>query len=246
VSLGERTLPRLRATTDELPGLPSSFSAAVACGALQFPDALNLVKLRGECMEQAHPLATVMLAIEDSTSAKRSQRYNELGADAEVYARTQRRRTDRPVRRIAHQQLRTSVNGARAPEIGDEACRRTAALNSCRRLDAAITITLSGPDIAYYNARAPIDAKAQDSKDLTVIHAAVDGESSPCCYNSACGFFVERPGSLSRLVTLRSTNARPYLLRTLLDRIAQHCKRSRGHILLQINCGCRKPRGSRA
>jgi malonate decarboxylase epsilon subunit len=40
-----------------------AFGAAVACGALSFADALPLVKLRGECMEQAYPRGYGMAAI---------------------------------------------------------------------------------------------------------------------------------------------------------------------------------------
>lgn len=40
-----------------------AFGAAVACGALSFADALPLVKLRGECMEQAYPQGYGMAAI---------------------------------------------------------------------------------------------------------------------------------------------------------------------------------------
>jgi malonate decarboxylase epsilon subunit len=40
-----------------------AFGAAVACGALGFADALALVNLRGECMEQAYPKGYGMAAI---------------------------------------------------------------------------------------------------------------------------------------------------------------------------------------
>ena len=40
-----------------------AFGAAVACGVLSFADALPLVKLRGECMEQAYPQGYGMAAI---------------------------------------------------------------------------------------------------------------------------------------------------------------------------------------
>jgi malonate decarboxylase epsilon subunit len=40
-----------------------AFGAAVACGALSFADALPLVKLRGECMEEAYPHGYGMAAI---------------------------------------------------------------------------------------------------------------------------------------------------------------------------------------
>ena len=40
-----------------------AFGAAVACGALGFADALALVKIRGECMEQAYPKGYGMAAI---------------------------------------------------------------------------------------------------------------------------------------------------------------------------------------
>ncbi|MGA2191175.1 MAG: malonate decarboxylase subunit epsilon [Steroidobacteraceae bacterium] len=40
-----------------------AFGAAVACGALRYADALPLVKLRGECMEEAYPYGYGMAAI---------------------------------------------------------------------------------------------------------------------------------------------------------------------------------------
>jgi len=40
-----------------------AFGAAVACGALGFADALALVKIRGECMERAHPKGYGMAAV---------------------------------------------------------------------------------------------------------------------------------------------------------------------------------------
>jgi malonate decarboxylase epsilon subunit len=73
--------------TDATAGLSiGAFSAAVACGALQFPDALNLVKLRGECMEQAHPHGYGMLAIEGLDERQAIAAVQRVGgADAEVY-----------------------------------------------------------------------------------------------------------------------------------------------------------------
>ena len=63
-----------------------AFGAAVSCGALGFADALALVKIRGECMEQAYPKGygmAVVAGLDERQVAAIIERVG--GAHAEVY-----------------------------------------------------------------------------------------------------------------------------------------------------------------
>ena len=63
-----------------------AFGAAVACGALRFADALALVQIRGECMEQAYPKGygmAVIAGLDEREVAEILERVG--GADAQVY-----------------------------------------------------------------------------------------------------------------------------------------------------------------
>ena len=63
-----------------------AFGAAVACGALGFADALALVKIRGECMEQAYPKGYGMAAIAGLDERQVAAILGRVGgADAQVY-----------------------------------------------------------------------------------------------------------------------------------------------------------------
>jgi malonate decarboxylase epsilon subunit len=63
-----------------------AFGAAVACGALRFADALPLVKLRGECMQQAYPHGYGMAAIVGLDEQQVAAIVENLGGDAaELY-----------------------------------------------------------------------------------------------------------------------------------------------------------------
>jgi malonate decarboxylase epsilon subunit len=63
-----------------------AFGAAVACGALGFADALALVKIRGECMEQAHPKGYGMAAIVGLDERQVAAILEQAGgANAQVY-----------------------------------------------------------------------------------------------------------------------------------------------------------------
>lgn len=63
-----------------------AFGAAVACGALGFADALALVNIRGECMEQAHPKGYGMAAIAGLDQRQVAAILERVGgAAAEVY-----------------------------------------------------------------------------------------------------------------------------------------------------------------
>jgi malonate decarboxylase epsilon subunit len=63
-----------------------AFGAAVACGALGFGDALALVEIRGDCMEQAYPKGygmAVVAGLDERQVAAILERVG--GADAQIY-----------------------------------------------------------------------------------------------------------------------------------------------------------------
>lgn len=63
-----------------------AFGAAVACGALNFIDALALVKTRGECMEQTYPTGYGMAAIVGLDERQVAAVLEQVGgADAQIY-----------------------------------------------------------------------------------------------------------------------------------------------------------------
>jgi malonate decarboxylase epsilon subunit len=63
-----------------------AFGAAVACGVLGFSDALALVRLRGECMEQAYPKGYGMIAIAGLDERQVAAILERVGgADKQVY-----------------------------------------------------------------------------------------------------------------------------------------------------------------
>jgi malonate decarboxylase epsilon subunit len=63
-----------------------AFGAAVACGTLRFADALALVKIRGESMEQAYPKGYGMAAIAGLDERQVAAILEQVGgADAEIY-----------------------------------------------------------------------------------------------------------------------------------------------------------------
>jgi len=63
-----------------------AFGAAVACGALGLADALALVNIRGECMEQAHPKGYGMAAISGLDQRQVAAILERVGgASAEIY-----------------------------------------------------------------------------------------------------------------------------------------------------------------
>lgn len=72
---------------DAVAGLSvGAFGAAVACGALSFVDALPLVKLRGECMQQAYPRGYGTAAISGLDERRVAAIVERVGgAGAELY-----------------------------------------------------------------------------------------------------------------------------------------------------------------
>lgn len=82
-----RALTREGTHVDAVAGLSvGAFSAAVACDALSFADALPLVKIRGESMEQAYPQGFGMAAIVGLDERQVAAIIARVGgADAQIY-----------------------------------------------------------------------------------------------------------------------------------------------------------------
>jgi malonate decarboxylase epsilon subunit len=199
-----------------------AFGAAVACGVLSFADALPLVKLRGECMEQAYPYGYGMAAItglDEHQVAAIVERVG--GASAQIY--------------IANINAPTQivVSGAdRALDAAVETARRTGArraermavavpshcplLNAvARRLAAAMApIEMRDPQRPYVsNRRARVVYDAEGVRD-DLIHNVANAvrwhDSMSVLYELEVRLFIEPPPGrvLSRLAQQAFTEAR--------------------------------------
>jgi malonate decarboxylase epsilon subunit len=199
-----------------------AFSAAVACGALQFPDALKLVKLRGECMERAYPHGYGMLAIDGLDERQAIAAVERVGgADAEIYIAN----INAPQQIVlsgANRSLQAAANVAR--EMGARRAERLAVsvpshcplLNSVAgALDAAmLAITLSDPTIAYIdNAKARLHRESAGIREdliRNVTQTVRWHDSVTMMYERDVRVFIEMPPGriLSRLVEHAFDDAR--------------------------------------
>ena len=199
-----------------------AFGAAVACGVLSFADALPLVKLRGECMEQAYPRGYGMAAIigldEDQVTAIIERAG---GAGAQLYLAN----INAPTQIV--------VSGAdRALDAALEAARRAGArraermavsvpshcplLNAvARRLAAAMAaLEMHDPRRPYVsNRRARVVHDAQGVRD-DLIHNVANSvrwhDSMTVLYELGVRLFIEPPPGqvLSRLAQQAFADAR--------------------------------------
>jgi malonate decarboxylase epsilon subunit len=199
-----------------------AFGAAVACGVLSFADALPLVKLRGECMEQAYPRGYGMAAIvglDEPQVAAIVERVG--GARAQLYI----------AGIIAPTQI--VVSGAdRALDAALETARRTGARRAERlavtvpshcplldpvagRLAAAMAaVEMHDPQRPYVsNRRARVVQDAGGVRD-DLIHNVANAvrwhDSVTVLYELDVRLFIEPPPGqvLSRLVQQAFTDAR--------------------------------------
>ena len=199
-----------------------AFGAAVACDVLSFADALPLVKLRGECMEQAYPRGYGMAAIigldEDQVTAIIERAG---GAGAQLYLAN----INAPTQIV--------VSGAdRALDAALEAARRAGArraermavsvpshcplLNAvARRLAAAMAaLEMHDPRRPYVsNRRARVVHDAQGVRD-DLIHNVANSvrwhDSMTVLYELGVRLFIEPPPGqvLSRLAQQAFADAR--------------------------------------
>ena len=199
-----------------------AFGAAVACGVLSFADALPLVKLRGECMEQAYPHGYGMAAISGLDEHQVAAIVERVGgASAQLYIAS----INAPTQIV--------VSGADcALDAAVEAARRTGARRAermavtvpshcplldavARRLAAAmLAIEMHDPQRPYVsNRRARVVHDAQGVRDdLTrnVANAVRWHDSVTVLYELGVRLFIEPPPGqvLSRLAQQAFTEAR--------------------------------------
>jgi malonate decarboxylase epsilon subunit len=199
-----------------------AFGAAVACGVLSFADALPLVKLRGECMEQAYPHGYGMAAITGLDEHQVAAIVERIGgAGAQLY--------------IANINAPTQivVSGAdRALDAAVESARRTGARRAERmavavpshcpllnavagRLAAAMAaIEMHDPQRPYVSnrrARTVYDAEGvRDDLIHNVANAVRWHDSVTLLYELEVRLFIEPPPGtvLSRLAQQAFTEAR--------------------------------------
>jgi malonate decarboxylase epsilon subunit len=199
-----------------------AFGAAVACGVLSFADALPLVRLRGECMEQAYPHGYGMAAIiglDEHQVAAIVERVG--GARAQLYIAG----INAPTQIV--------VSGAdRALDAALETARRTGARRAerlavtvpshcplldpvARRLAAAMAaVEMHDPQRPYVsNRRARVVLDAEGVRD-DLIHNVANTvrwhDSVTVLYELDVRLFIEPPPGqvLSRLVQQAFTEAR--------------------------------------
>jgi malonate decarboxylase epsilon subunit len=199
-----------------------AFGAAVACGALSFADALPLVKLRGECMEQAYPHGYGMAAIaglDEHQMAAIVERVGGAGAQlyiANINAPTQIvvSGADRALDAAIDTARRAGARRAeRVPVAGPSHCPLLNAV--ARRLAAAMaTIEMHDPQRTYVSnrrARAVHDAEGVRDDLIHNVSSTVRWHDTvTVLYELDVRLFIEPPPGevLSRLVQYAFTDAR--------------------------------------
>jgi malonate decarboxylase epsilon subunit len=208
---------------DAVAGLSvGAFGAAVACGALRFTDALALVKLRGECMEQAHPKGYGMAAIVGLDERQVAAILEQLGgADAEVYlaninAPTQLVVSGADAALEAAMKLARERGARRAERLAVTTPSHSPLLHAvAERLGAAMrTVEFHTPERPYVsNRRARVVRDAAGVREdlmLNVQHIVRWHDSVTVLYELGVRFFVEPPPgqALTRLAQEAFPDAR--------------------------------------
>jgi malonate decarboxylase epsilon subunit len=196
-----------------------AFSAAVACGALGFADALALVKIRGECMEQAYPKGygmAVVAGLDERQVAAILERVG--GADARVYianinAPTQVVVSGADPALEAAMLLARERGARRAERLAVNTPSHSPLLHSVsERLAAAmLTVEFHAPQAPYVsNRRARVVRDAAGVREdliLNVENVVLWHDSVTVLYELGVRFFVEPPPG--RLLTRLAQEAFP-------------------------------------
>jgi malonate decarboxylase epsilon subunit len=182
-----------------------AFGAAVACGALGFVDALALVKIRGECMEQAYPKGYGMAAIAGLDERQVAAILERVGgADAQVYianinAPTQLVVSGADPALIAAMKLAREQGARRAERLAVSTPSHSPLLHMVsERLAAAMrTVEFHTPQALYVsNRRARVVRDAEGVREdliLNVENVVHWHDSVTVLYELGLRFFVEPP-----------------------------------------------------
>ena len=230
-------------TVDAAAGLSvGAFGAAVACEVLSFADALPLVKLRGECMQQAYPRGYGMAAIiglDEHRVAAIIERVG--GAGAQLYIANINAPTQIVVsgeNRALDAAIETArlAGARRAERMAVSVPSHCPLLNDvARRLAAAMAaIDMHDPQRPYVsNRRARVVHDAQGVRDdlvLSVANTVRWHDSVNVLFELGVRLFIEPPPGqvLSRLAQQGYTEARAVAVEDLqLDSILLLAQRER-------------------
>jgi malonate decarboxylase epsilon subunit len=220
-----------------------AFGAAVACGVLSFADALPLVRLRGECMEQAYPRGYGMAAIaglDEHQVAAIVERVG--GAGAQLYIANINAPTQIVVSG-ADRALDAAIDTARRGGARRAERMAVAVPSHCplldavaRRLAAAMATTeMHDPQRPYVsNRRARVVHDAEGVRD-DLIHNVSNTvrwhDSVTVLYELDVRLFIEPPPGevLSRLAQHEFTEARAIGVENVqLDSVVLLAQRERG------------------
>ena len=220
-----------------------AFSAAVACGALRFADALPLVKLRGESMEQAYPRGFGLAAIVGLDERRVTAIVERLGgAAAQLYVAGVNAPTQIVVSG-ADRALDAAIDTARRGGARRAERMAVAVPSHCplldavaRRLAAAMATTeMRDPRRPYVsNRRARVVHDAEGVRD-DLIHNVSNTvrwhDSVTVLYELDVRLFIEPPPGevLSRLAQQEFTEARAIGVENVqLDSVVLLAQRERG------------------
>jgi malonate decarboxylase epsilon subunit len=182
-----------------------AFGAAVACGALGFADALALVKIRGECMEQAYPKGYGMAAIAGLDERQVAAILERIGgADAKIYianinAPTQLVLSGADLALDAAMKLARERGARRAERLAVSTPSHSPLLHAVsERLAAAMrTVEFHTPQAIYVsNRRARVVRDAAGVREdliLNVENVVHWHDSMTVLYELGVRFFVEPP-----------------------------------------------------
>ena len=182
-----------------------AFGAAVACGALGFADALALVKIRGECMEQAHLKGYGMAAIVGLDERQVTAILEQVGgAQTEVYlaninAPTQFVVSGADLALEAAMKLARERGARRAERIAVSTPSHSALLHSVSERLAAATRTVEfhtpqRPYVSNRRARVVRDAEGvREDLILNVENVVRWHDSVTVLYELGVRLFVEPP-----------------------------------------------------
>jgi malonate decarboxylase epsilon subunit len=182
-----------------------AFGAAVACGALGFADALALVRIRGDCMQQAHPAGYGMAAIGGLDQRQVTAILERVGGvESEVYianvnAPTQVVVSGADAALDAVMKLARERGARRAERLAVNTPSHTPLLHAvAERLAAAMrTVEFHTPQALYVsNRRARVVRDAAGVREdliLNVENAVHWHDSVTVLYELGVRFFVEPP-----------------------------------------------------
>jgi malonate decarboxylase epsilon subunit len=182
-----------------------AFGAAVACGSLSFADALNLVKLRAECMQDLYPRGFGMAAITGFDERRIGAILNQVGGAAarvfiaNINAPTQVVISGADAGLEAALQLARKSGARHAQRMMVSVPSHSPLLDavSQRLTDAAAKIDIAAPHIPYISnrrARAVRDAAGvREDLALNVSNPVRWHDSMTLLYELGIRLFVEMP-----------------------------------------------------